>query len=301
MKTTIILGANNDYHARHMLNACSTIGLDALLFDTALYPSQHTISWEPECAQGYLVVAGREVPFSQISSVFWSSITLNQITQSSCQEAQIILNDSMSMLRTFLQQDSILWANSWQAFQFHKVKPKQLSLAVEVGACIPATYVGNNPLAIMRFVESTQESIYKPVYGGAYTARVTKELLSFEHLNKVLKLSPVTIQKFIDGSNVRTYVVGDQVFSGIITTDDVDFRVNQEAKISAIQLPAQTEELARRITNRFGMCWTAIDWRVDQQGNYYFLEANPSPMFIHFEQQTGHPITAALVALLAQA
>jgi glutathione synthase/RimK-type ligase-like ATP-grasp enzyme len=44
--------------------------------------------------------------------------------------------------------------------------------------------------------------------------------------------------------------------------------------------------------------WTAIDWRVKPTGEYVFLEANPSPMFIHFERQTGFPITEKLVNLL---
>jgi hypothetical protein len=32
--------------------------------------------------------------------------------------------------------------------------------------------------------------------------------------------------------------------------------------------------------------------------NTFFLEANPSPMFLHFEEKTGFPITQQLVKLL---
>ncbi|EDX72680.1 hypothetical protein MC7420_4953 [Coleofasciculus chthonoplastes PCC 7420] len=34
------------------------------------------------------------------------------------------------------------------------------------------------------------------------------------------------------------------------------------------------------------------------QGEYVFLEANPSPMFLHVESQTGFPITQELVKRL---
>lgn len=44
--------------------------------------------------------------------------------------------------------------------------------------------------------------------------------------------------------------------------------------------------------------WTAIDWHLKLTGEYVFLEANPSPMFLHFEQQTKFPITESLVNLL---
>ena len=44
---------------------------------------------------------------------------------------------------------------------------------------------------------------------------------------------------------------------------------------------------AIEITKELYLNWTAIDWRRDKGGEYYFLEANPSPMFIGFEKQSG--------------
>ena len=44
--------------------------------------------------------------------------------------------------------------------------------------------------------------------------------------------------------------------------------------------------------------WTGIDLRLTPEGRYVFLEANPSPMFLGFERQTGLPITDNLAALL---
>ena len=55
----------------------------------------------------------------------------------------------------------------------------------------------------------------------------------------------------------------------------------------------QQQSLA--ITKAFHLEWTAIDWRLKSTGEYVFLEANPSPMFIHFERQTGFPITQKLL------
>ena len=52
------------------------------------------------------------------------------------------------------------------------------------------------------------------------------------------------------------------------------------------------------ITKVLMLEWTAIDWRLQPTGEYIFLEANPSPMFLHFERQTGFPITQKLVNLL---
>ena len=50
----------------------------------------------------------------------------------------------------------------------------------------------------------------------------------------------------------------------------------------------------------FKMQWTAIDWRKNLDGQYYFLEANPSPMFIDLQMRTGLPIGERLLELLMQ-
>ena len=41
--------------------------------------------------------------------------------------------------------------------------------------------------------------------------------------------------------------------------------------------------------------WTGIDFRRDAAGRWCFLEANPCPMFLRFERDTGHKVLCALV------
>ena len=108
----------------------------------------------------------------------------------------------------------------------------------------------------------------------------------------------MTIQEFIAGTNIRTYVIGDNIFTAEIRSDSVDFREDNNAELISITLPEEIKQQSFAITNALDMQWTAIDWRRDHKGNYYFLEANPSPMFIYFEKQTDHPITRTLVELL---
>jgi glutathione synthase/RimK-type ligase-like ATP-grasp enzyme len=64
------------------------------------------------------------------------------------------------------------------------------------------------------------------------------------------------------------------------------------------KLPLNPWAKTDAIAKAFFLEWTAIDWRLKPNGEYVFLEANPSPMFLHFERQTGFPITQELVKLL---
>ena len=63
---------------------------------------------------------------------------------------------------------------------------------------------------------------------------------------------------------------------------------------SSTLTPQEVEQVAG-IMRVLGLRWTAIDWRRDAAGEYYFLEANPSPMFIAFEQHSAYPILDTLI------
>ena len=299
MKSTIILGAQNDFHAQYMLKACIEHGINTYLFDTSTFPQSCSISWEPKNQSGSLNLATGAIAFEDIYSVFWSTIGFRN-TDLTHQEfnGAIALNDATSVLKTLFLEHRIKWCNSWQSMQFHKVKPRQLALAKDLGVSIPPTYIGNDKTDLKDFVAQHQDTIYKPVYGGAHCAKVSKAQLNERHLNKVLKTSPVTIQKYIRGCDIRTYVIADKVFSARVESEALDYRGDQNARLIPVELPEKLTLLAKKLTKAFGMFWTAIDWRCTPDQQFFFLEANPSPMFIHFEQQTGFPITANLLSLL---
>ncbi|WJG09862.1 hypothetical protein [Aliiglaciecola sp. LCG003] len=299
MSVAIILGASNDCHALHMLKACQLSGIEADLFDTAKFPDNHCISWDPYKESGSLCLETAEYSFADIRSVFWSTINqplLGQGTHTPIN--QIAQNDSNSLLRTFLEDKRIRWVNSWQVFDGHKVKPRQLSIAAKSGASIPETYIGNHPERIRDFYQQFSQVLFKPVYGGAHAALVNSDLIEPERLRRVLRYAPVTLQRYISGTNIRTFVIDKHVYSAEIISEKVDFRLEAEAQHLPIKTPSHIAKLARVITERLGMAWSAIDWRRDSTGSYFFLEANPSPMFIHFERLTGYPITGDLLALL---
>ncbi|GAA6186786.1 MULTISPECIES: ATP-grasp domain-containing protein [Alteromonadaceae] len=299
MSVVIILGASQDCHALHMLQACHQSGVEAALFDTSLYPSCHSISWDPMLAKGGLRLNSTFYKFAQIDSVFWSSVgPPSLVANTNPSLYQIAMSDSSSALRTFFDETSIRWVNSWQVFDSHKVKPRQLHKASTVGALIPQTYIGNEIKDILAFAKHYKKLLFKPVYGGSHATLIDEQLLSSIHLHKVLKYAPVTIQEYIEGTNIRTYVIGSEVFSAEIVSDEVDFRLQSNPIHIPTKTPSKIVALAKRLTQAFNMHWTAIDWRRDNKGNYYFLEANPSPMFIHFEQLTGYPITELLVQAL---
>lgn len=296
----LILGDASDAHAAHIKNALTQAGAAAYYLDTYLFPKQLRLSWRPDTLVGSLTLpGGLQLNFPDIHSVFWrnfSGVSVPSLPDGNQQ--QVAFNDSMSAVRSLVQACPCRWINSWQAYQFHKEKPLQLSKAKQIGVTIPATLISNHPEQVKEFVQNCEKAIFKPVYGGAHTKLVTEEHLECDRLNLALSISPVTIQEYIPGTNIRSYVIGDSVYSAEIRSHALDFREDANAELIAIDLPESVRQQCLAITKAFMLEWTAIDWRLKPTGEYVFLEANPSPMFIHFERQTGFPITQELVKLL---
>lgn len=296
----LILGNSEDAHAAHLKDALTQVGVRADYLNTSQFPTQVSLSWQPDSHAGYLTLSdGCRLHLQDIHSIFWRSFSGVQIPpiQDSYQQ-RIAFNDSMSALRSVMQGTSIRWVNSWQAYQFHKEKPLQLKLAKQLGIAIPTTLISNDPEAILEFVKSREKLIFKPVYGGAHAQPLTEAHLQPDRLGLALSFSPVTIQEYIPGTNIRTYVIGQSIYSAEIRSKYLDFREDREAELVPVELPEAVQQQCFAIAEAFFLEWTAIDWRLTPNGEYFFLEANPSPMFLHFERQTGFPIAQELVKLL---
>lgn len=296
----LILGNASDAHASHLYSALSQAGVTVAYLDTRLFPTQIQLSWDPGSQAGWVVLPGaKTLRLQDIHSVFWRSFSGVRIPKlEDPYQEQVAFNDAISALRSLMQFSAIHWVNSWQAYQLHKEKPLQLSRVKQLGVRIPATLIANHPEPILEFVKSYPSAIFKPVYGGAHTQRITPEHLEPERLSLALNIAPITVQEYIPGTNIRSYVIADSIYSAEIRSHAIDFREDVAAQLLPVELPEGVQQQCLAIAREFALEWTAIDWRLDPGGEYVFLEANPSPMFLHFEHQTGFPITARLIQLL---
>ncbi|NJO40924.1 MAG: hypothetical protein HC769_21855 [Cyanobacteria bacterium CRU_2_1] len=296
----LILGNASDVHAAHLQQALEQAGAIVNYWDIQQFPTQLRMSWQPDSQIGQLAFPdGKLFKFEEIHSVFWRCLSqVNVPLLIDPDQHSIAIRDAMSTVRSIIQACPVHWVNSWGAYQFHKEKPLQLNKAKQIGVKIPATLISNDPEQVTQFVQRYDKTIFKPVYGGAHTQFVTSSHLDPQRLNLTLRLSPVTIQEYIPGTNVRSYVIADSVYAAEIRSHAIDFREDADAQLIPIELPDAIRQQCLAIANAFSLEWTAIDWRMTPTGAYVFLEANPSPMFLHVERQTGFPITQHLVTLL---
>lgn len=301
--TVLILGHAADLHAAHIYRSLEQLGVLCHYWDVATFPTQAQISWSPVTQEGVLRLAdGRHMAMSQIHSVFWRNFAGVKVPKLPHETVQrVAYQDAIALVRSLLQLPSIHWVNPVQAYQLHREKPLQLSKVHQLGVSIPDTIVTNDPTSVQEFVDRHAKTTFKPIYGGARTQLIAVEHLHPERLRLSLKIAPVTLQEYIAGANIRSYVIGDMVYAAEICSAALDFHEDDDAKLIPIVFPEAMCYQATAIAQALSAQWMTIDWRFTPAGEYLFLEANPNPSFLGFEQQTGFPITQALIELLISA
>jgi hypothetical protein len=140
-------------------------------------------------------------------------------------------------------------------------------------------------------------AVYKAVSGlRSHVRRADGEL--FARLDA--GTTPVVIQRFIPGVDVRVHTIGDAVFATEVSSPAIDYRFAATSpEYRPLEVPALLAELCRVAADREGLALAGFDFRRDPGGRWWCLEMNPVPTFLPYEAATGHPIGDAIVDYLA--
>lgn len=297
--TILLLGDEQDDHLLHMQRLLEQRAVDVAVINSQWFPQQMALSLDPRSSRWRIdLPSGRTLCSSDILSVYWRGYPgVGAADLPDPLQHFIAQNDARSLFESFLIQLPARWVNGWTAFQLHQTKPVQLVRVARLGVRVPATALTNSAAEVGRFVSQHSGCAFKPVQGGDSTRPVTMESLAQENL-KSLRLAPITLQEIVPGTNIRVFVAGRRVVACEVQTSRLDYRDDPAAQLLTHDLPPAVVEDCLRIARELHLIWTGIDFRLTPDKQYVFLEANPSPMFIGFESQTGLPLTQLLADLL---
>jgi glutathione synthase/RimK-type ligase-like ATP-grasp enzyme len=137
------------------------------------------------------------------------------------------------------------------------------------------------------------------VYKGAGGTRTYTGLLDLADTRRLERLStcPTYFQRYIAGTNVRVHVVGTDVFPVEIMSDAIDYRAAPR-EMGPGRLPESVAERCRAVTKALDLLVAGLDLIRTPDGDWYFLEANPSPAFTFYPDRA--EVGAAIARLLAQ-
>lgn len=202
------------------------------------------------------------------------------------------------------------WVNDPYILRISEKKLYQLKVAADVGLQTPATLVTNNSEEANFFYKKHNKKIIaKPLSHGGYGenekfAIFTTDLESIAFDFSCLKLGPSIFQEKVQKkADVRVSIFGNQMFAYLIyaNNNEIDWRKlpPQEQIFEPYCIPLKIKNKLFLLMKKLKLSFSAVDFCIDNNGNWIFLEVNPNGQWAWFDvQNQTFEMTDALIGLL---
>jgi len=166
----------------------------------------------------------------------------------------------------------------------------------QCGFAVPASLTSSEAERLANFT-AAGATVVKTLSGVRANCRiVTPDEFQFFDPRR----GPVHLQRQIKGFDVRAHVVKDRVFAEKIVSTEVDYRINSDrTDYLPYKLPNEIEEKLVYSSHAAGLIFAGWDFKVDANGIFWCLEANPMPGYNAYDRRLGGVITRALVDVLS--
>lgn len=206
------------------------------------------------------------------------------------------------------------WINTVDNIRKAENKIYQLLIAKEIGLNIPRSILTNKPEHAFDFYNANhQECIIKPIKSGLIAGEIeegvifTSKLdLDIDRAKRVIQC-PVYLQNLIPKTaDIRITVVGTKIFAALIHSQEeeessVDWRkASHPLKHSVLDIPEEIKQKCLSMTKKLGLNFGAIDFILDKEQRYVFLEINPNGQWAWIERQLNLNISDEITSLLVE-
>lgn len=202
------------------------------------------------------------------------------------------------------------WLNHPHHIGYAEYKPVQLRQAVACGLRVPRTLVTNEPQTARAFVTEVGRAVCKP-FGGSgvcdrdgfrhvFTTTVTAEQCHDPNITRTMHLFQQWVPK---DHEVRLTVVDGEFFAARIdATSDaahIDWRSDYDSLTYTVtETPDCVRSRVTRLLDALGLRFAALDFIIDTDGQWWFVDCNPNGQWAWIEDNTGMPIASTIADAL---
>lgn len=209
-----------------------------------------------------------------------------------------LYNSFFSNIASMIEMQRVRCINPYSVSLLIRNKAVQLHFARISGLRIPATLMSNCSGAIRTFFESGHRIVCKPFAshiweqstGGVAVAGTFELCRDQLPEDEVFAFAPSIFQRRIAKSfDVRTVLMGLSVYSFALRTPDgaLDWRPQAalgKIRVDPIATPPNVEKAALNFAQKTGVCFGSIDFAVDADGEWWFLEINEQGQFLWLDR-----------------
>ena len=262
---------------------------------------------------------GDRIELAVITSVYYRRPMLPPVqdTDWSIGEKRLVLTECQAILDGLYRLlDECYWISRPRSIREAENKIYQIILAKKMGFIVPDSIIATEAAQVhLFFARNDENCIIKPVRSGfiddAGDERVIfTTLIEREHIDLIdmAELCPLYLQQNIKKTaDIRVTVVGNTVFSARINSQvskatSIDWRKAESLSLpyEDIKIPDTLQKKCIDLVKTLGLEFGAIDFVLDLQGNYIFLEINPNGQWAWIETRLGYDISGELINMLTR-
>jgi len=320
-----IAGLKEEYYYLPFVEACKGRNVVIYLFDSSRFPEQAVVSVKCDglTMSGFVDVikyVGNEhkdvrLPISDINIAWHLREGTNSLEKENDSiEKRFARNESRAALRSFFSILPCVWVNRKENVdRLSSNKLCQQMVAQRCGLLTPRTLISNDPASVAEFSVPDGDILLKSMgciklddkgEYSLYSQRFT--LNELKGVENAIRHCPIFAQEYIEKScEHRVMVIGDRVLSCRI-----DSQVSEKTKTdwrhydfenvahTTSELPIPVQDSLKRFMSEIGLRYGAIDLIETPQGNFVFLEINPSGQWGWVADLTGLPVPEAVADML---
>ncbi|MET8454134.1 ATP-grasp ribosomal peptide maturase [Streptomyces sp. NPDC005209] len=276
-------------------------------FDSGDFPASLSLEAEitQDGIQGRLETPSRTADLDHVRALYYRRPTGFAFPHLDEQDARFAIAQARYGLGGVIASLECLYVNHPHFIGDAEFKPSGLAAAVKAGFQVPRTLITSSPDAARAFIKAHGAVIYKPLWNPVYQvdgvscvveiAEVTAEDID-DRVAGTAHLFQKRVEKTAD---IRVTVIGPRTFSVRIDSDLLDWRIDySRLRYTPVPTPPEIELSLHEYMDHFGLHFGAFDFALDANGQWWFLECNPSGQWYWLEPETGLPMLAAMADLL---
>lgn len=311
--TVLILAADLDANADHMVTALHERGVAVCRVNTAWFPAQLTVSaaLRGDRWSGQLRTPAHIVELDEIHAVWYRSPEAYHMpAELSAIERQHCTREAKYGLGGILASLPGLWVNHPSRVADCAYKPVQLVRARECGLAVPDTVITNEPGTARSFA-AHEQTITKLMSANTISEQGCRKfswtrVLGSDDLDDLrgFEVTVNMLQRWVPKLfEVRIVVIADRLTAVKITSGSAASRIDWRSDYTAlsydlIEPPDYVIRGVHALMRSFSLVYAALDFIVTPEAEWVFLGINAGGQYGWLEAKTGVPLTEYLADVL---
>lgn len=316
----LIVSNKSDITTDFFISKAARLGLEFFRLNTEDFPTSVDVSFHIDSANkisGYIEDCVSRIDLSAIKGVWYRRPRPAEISDRVTDKhiRDLCAQEATASLEGVIKSIKCNWVSHPDKIRAAESKVYQLSAAAALGFNLPRTLITNVRSEIIDFantVSNDNDTVIKTISGGRIRSNEDEYLV----FTNIIELKDTNIegtrytanylQEFVKNKvDVRVNVFRTKVFATRIELPDtirknaVDWRKYQDkVEYRMFELPDPLKNKCIKLVDYLGLSFSALDFVLDENGEYYFLEMNPNGQWAWIEEETGADLSAALAEAL---